>query len=419
MDKKNVLEIKKRFTKNSCTFTKMCGCYIDGEKNKIVDISETFLNLEDEELFKYLDIAKKTLSGTVGNNLLELSFPLEEENAGGKQQFLMGLRESHLKNPQLLNTFYDLIIENYNHVGNYLILIFHDAYDVMTKTSDNNKLDESEEVYEYLLCAICPVTLSKPALGYREDENKIASRIQDWVVTMPESGFIFPCFTQRSTDIHSIMFYTKDTKNPHNELITGALGCEPKRTATEQKIVFNSIIENNIGDETAEDEILMIDIQQTLSEMIEEHEAIHGKEAPDFVLDNNTVTTLMNESGVPEEKAVLIEQAFKQEFEDEPPVAENLIDSKSLEANAQKKEKMELVKEVAVLRQQLDEKVSALNEAALSDEALQYDIVLKVKPEKKSQIKSELIDGKNCIIIPVDDNEHAVINEENEFKILL
>ncbi len=86
-----------------------------------------------------------------------------------------------------------MIIDSYDYVGNYLILVFHDAYDVMTKTSDNNKLDESEEVYEYLLCAICPVTLTKPGLGYREDENRIGPRIRDWVVGVPDTGFVFPC----------------------------------------------------------------------------------------------------------------------------------------------------------------------------------------------------------------------------------
>ena len=139
------------------------------------------------------------LSGTIGNNLLELEFPLAEEAAGGRQQFLMGLRESRLKNDDLMDTFYDMIIDSYDYVGNYLILIFHDAYDVMTKTSDNDKLDESEEVYEYLLCAICPVNLTKPGLGYREDENRIGPRIRDWVVGAPDTGFVFPAFTDRST----------------------------------------------------------------------------------------------------------------------------------------------------------------------------------------------------------------------------
>ena len=214
MNKKDILELKRRFKKDACTFTRLCGCYVDADRNKVTTFGETFLNLEDEEFYKYLEIAKKVMSGTIGNNILELEFPTAEEAPGGRQQFLMGLRESALKNDDLMDTFYDLVIENYSYVGNYLILVFHDAYDVMTKTSDNNKLDESEEVYEYLLCAICPVTLTKPGLGYREDENRIGPRIRDWVVGVPDTGFVFPAFTDRSSDIHSVMFYTRDTKTP-------------------------------------------------------------------------------------------------------------------------------------------------------------------------------------------------------------
>ena len=190
MNKKDILELKRRFKKDACTFTRLCGCYVDADRNKVTTFGETFLNLEDEEFYKYLEIAKKVMSGTIGNNILELEFPTAEEAPGGRQQFLMGLRESALKNDDLMDTFYDLVIENYSYVGNYLILVFHDAYDVMTKTSDNNKLDESEEVYEYLLCAICPVTLTKPGLGYREDENRIGPRIRDWVVGVPDTGFV-------------------------------------------------------------------------------------------------------------------------------------------------------------------------------------------------------------------------------------
>lgn len=249
MNKKDVLEIKRRFRKEACTFTRMCGCYVDADHNKITKIGETFLNLDDAEYFKYLDIAKKALSGTLGNNLLELDFPLEEEGTGGRQQFLMGLRESKLKNDDLMDTFYDMIIDSYDYVGNYLILIFHDAYDVMTKTSDNDKLDESEEVYEYLLCAICPVTLTNPKLGYCEEENRIESIVRNWVVGAPDTGFVFPAFTDRSTDIHSVMFYTKDTRTPHREFMTAGLGCEEKQTSTEKKITFQKIINDVIGDD--------------------------------------------------------------------------------------------------------------------------------------------------------------------------
>ena len=120
MNKKDVLELKRRFKKDACTFTRLCGCYVDSDRNKVSTFGETFLNLEDEEFYKYLEIAKKVMSGTIGNNILELEFPTAEEAPGGRQQFLMGLRESALKNDDLMDTFYDLVIENYSYAGNYL-----------------------------------------------------------------------------------------------------------------------------------------------------------------------------------------------------------------------------------------------------------------------------------------------------------
>ena len=122
-------------------------------------------------------------------NLLNLQFPLEEEEVGGRQQILMALRDSELNDETLLDTYYDLVIDTYDEAGNYLILLYLDSYDVMTRTKDNINVDESEEVYKYMLCAICPVTLSKPGLGYLEKEQRIGARIRDWVVGAPETGF--------------------------------------------------------------------------------------------------------------------------------------------------------------------------------------------------------------------------------------
>ena len=407
MDKKGVAELKRRFTKENCTFTRLCGCYVDAGKNKVVDLSETFLNLEDEEFYKYLEIAKKTLSGTIGNNLLELNFPLDEEAAGGRQQFLLGLRESKLKNPELLERFYDMVIESYDYAGNYLILLFHDAYDVMTKTTDNNALDESEEVFEYLLCAICPVQLSKPGLGYREDENRIGPRIRDWVVSVPDSGFLFPAFTDRSTDIHSLMFYTKDTKAPHAEFMELGLGCGARRTATEQKMTFHSIVKQAYGDDVEKSGEVLMEIQQNLNDLVEEKAEL---EEDPVILTPELLTKVMEESGVAPEKAEKIGKTCAEEFAEEAPLAENVVDSKALAANEQIQKEKELVAQVEVLQQQLKEK--QIEEEA--DEVVKtYDVVLRVKPEKVSQIKSEVINGQKCLVIPMAEDEHANVNGVN------
>ncbi len=431
MNKKEVLELKNRFKKSGCTFTKMSGCYVNAAKEILLNFNETFLNLEDDEFYKYLDIAKKTLSGTVGNNLIELQFPMVEEEQGGKQQFLMGLRESKLKNEGLLETFYQLVIDSYDYAGNYLILVFHDAYDVMSKTTDNSKLDESEEVYEYILFSICPVALTKPGLGYLEDENKIGPRNRDWVVGAPETGFIFPAFTDRSTDIHSVMFYTKNALEIHKEFIETALGCPPKATATEQKNTFHSIIKNAINDSEKTTKVIC-DIQESLNQIVEEKAALSEDSEEPIILTNEVVQEILLDSGLSEDIASKIETSFVENFSEEPPVIDHLIDKKILAENEKHKTTKALVDQVQKLQERLEETTKAqiastsqtdmdrqlegeLDFNSENNTNTNYDIVLRVKDEKMDQITSQMIDGKKCMIIPLDEDEQINVNGVTNF----
>ena len=425
MNKKEVLELKRRFKKEAATFTRVCGCYVDGNHNKVCKFGNTFLNLEEDEFYKYLEIANKALSGTIGNNLLELKFPIEEEEVGGRQHILMALRASKLEDGNLLDTFYDLVIDTYDHAGNYLIVLFHDAYDVMSRTSDNNNLDESEEVYEYLICAICPVDLSKPGLGFLEEEHRIGPRVRDWVVGAVDTAFLFPAFNDRSTDIHSTLFYTKNTKEPHSEFMANGLGCGIERTATEQKMAFHSIVRNVLGAEDEHTDDVLLDLQQNLSDMIDEYAETHDDDEDVFLLDKEVVTKLLADSEISEEKAAKIEKSVDEAFGEKPPAAENVIDSKALVQNELRVEKMALEDQVGTLTVQLNEKDEALAERTSQliekqeeidnyiAETKTYDVVLRVKPEKASQIKSQVINGQKCLVIPMGEDEHATINGVN------
>lgn len=425
MNKKEVLELKRRFKKEAATFTRVCGCYVDGNHNKVCKFGNTFLNLEEDEFYKYLEIANKALSGTIGNNLLELKFPIEEEEVGGRQHILMALRASKLEDENLLDTFYDLVIDTYDHAGNYLIVLFHDAYDVMSRTSDNNNLDESEEVYEYLICAICPVDLSKPGLGFLEEEHRIGPRVRDWVVGAVDTAFLFPAFNDRSTDIHSTLFYTKNTKEPHSEFMANGLGCGIERTATEQKMAFHSIVRNVLGAEDEHTDDVLLDLQQNLSDMIDEYAETHDDDEDVFLLDKEVVTKLLADSEISEEKAAKIEKSVDEAFGEKTPAAENVIDSKALVQNELRVEKMALEDQVGTLTVQLNEKDEALAERTSQliekqeeidnyiAETKTYDVVLRVKPEKASQIKSRVINGQKCLVIPMDEDEHATINGVN------
>lgn len=425
MNKKEVLELKKRFKKDQATFTRLVGCYVDCNKNKICKFGGKFLTLEEDEYFKYLEIANKVLSGTVGNNLLDLSFPIEEEEVGGRQQILMALRDTGLEDETLLDTYYDLVIDTYEEAGNYLILLYLDSYDVPSRTKDNINVDESEEVYTYLLTAICPVSLSKPGLGYLEGEKRIGPRIRDWVVGAPDTGFLFPAFNDRSSDIHSVLFYTKNTKEPHSEFMANGLGCGIERTATEQKMAFHSIVRNALGpeDETTID--MLLDIQQNLSDMAQDYAETHDENDQPFMLDKEVITKALSESNISEDKISKIEKSVEETFGEKLPAAENVIDSKALVANEMRFEKMALEDQVGSLTLALNEKNTQLEERTTQliekqeeidnyiAETKTYDVVLRVKPEKASQITSQIINGEKCLVIPMKDDEHATINGVN------
>jgi hypothetical protein len=431
MNRKDILELKKRFKKDQCTFTKLCGCYVDGEKKTQLEFSETFLNLPEEEFFKYLEISKKVLSGTIDNNLLELNFPYDENFNNEKQNFLMQLKKSGLKDNALLRTFYDSIIDSYDCPGNFLILVFHDVYDVMTKTTDNIKIDESEEIYEYILCAICPVSLSKPGLGYFENEQEIKARIRDWVVEVPNIGFAFPGFIDRSSDVNTIMYYTKNAKDPHSELMENTLGCLPKQTASIQKETFQSIIKSAVSSDDDVSEKVFTDIQENLNTMIEEYNEVYeDTNAAPIALSKDKVKKLLLDSGVSEEATAEIEASYEENFGEDLPLAESLVDSKLLKANAQKKKEEKLVKQVEKLEHKLEEvtKNTEIEDDSEAKDELEtiaeddienpsgdnppsnYDVVLNVKPHKLPMIKTEVIDGQRCIVVPMNDDEQVTIN---------
>lgn len=484
MRKKDILELKKRFKKDHCTFTKVCGCYVNGEKNIILNFRESFLNLDEDEYFKYLEIAKKVLSGTIGNNILELNFPLNENVENEKQLSLIKLKKSQLKDDNLLEDFYKSIIDSYDYTGNFLILVFHDAYDVITKTNDNTKINESEEIYEYILCALCPVSLSDPGLTYFEDEKKIKARIRDWVVNTPTLGFVFPAFIDRTSDVNSVMYYTKNAKDPHPELMEQALGCFSKQTATIQKQTFETIIKGSIDIDEKKAEKTFMEIQENLNTMIDEYNSIYDDTDDEpITLKQKDIQNLLIESGIPEEATYKIEKSYVENFGEDLPLAEHLIDSKVLKANAQRKKEEQLEKQVEILQYRLEEVKKELdtdkegevlsNDSDTLDDTLKYDsdddlkddldkvlddilkdnsdnklkdnldnpldnglennleessttnleyndltddydVILQVKPEKIPKIKTEIIDGQKCIVIPIDENEQTTVNGLND-----
>lgn len=370
MNKKEVLEIRKQFTPANCAIKRIAGCYVDHEKNKKMESKSAFLSLPEEEAFKYFDIFKKTLSGTMGKNMLNMEFPIDQEMPGGTQEFLMKLKASKLEDDMLLEEFYDKVIATYEYAENYYIILIHAMYDVPGRSSDNMEMfDASDEVYEYLVCSICPVSLSKAGLSYNAESNCIQDRIRDWVVDMPDKGFLFPAFNDRSTDIHGVLYYTKKSEDLQPELIEQLLGARMPMSANTQKETFQMLIEDTLGEDGDYETIR--NIHDTLNDMIKEH-----KEEPEpLQLDKTDVRKVFEKSGVSSEKMECFDQNYEETAGEKTSLlATNITETKKFQIETP-------------------------------------DIVIKVNPERADLIETRVIDGRQCLVIAVDD--HIEVNGVN------
>lgn len=358
MTKQEIAEIKKLLTPKKCSITRICGCYVDGEKNKKTEFKQAFLALPEEEMFKYFEILRKTLSGALGKNLLNLEFPISSEENGGTQDFLLRLRDSKLKDDMLLEEFYDRIIENYEYVGNYLILVVHDIYDVPGRTLDGIEMeDASDEVYEYILSCICPVELSKPGLSYNAVENTFQNRIRDWVVGMPDSGFLFPAFNDRGSDIHSTLYYSRDPEELKDGFVEQLLGCPLPLSAGNQKETFQTLVEETLGEDCEFEAVKSI--HEKLNEMAEEHK----DEPQPLLLDKNEVKTILAGSGVSNERLAQFDRRYDETAGETTSLfASNVMNAKTFEVKTP-------------------------------------DVVIKVNPERTDLIETKVINGRECLVI--------------------
>ena len=368
MNKKEVAEIRRQYVPERCTISRICGCYVDAEKNIKTTIKEAFLSLPEDDAFKYFTIFKKTLSGTVGRNLVNLDFPLEEEHEGGHQEFLLKLRNSKLKDDALVEEFYNRIIDTFPFGENYYIILIHVAYDVPGKATDGTEMyDASDNVFEYLLCSLCPVHLSKPGLGYNEAKNCIENRIQDWIVDQPMKGFLFPAFNDRYTDIHSMLYYTKNATDLQEDFLKNMFGCTRiPLDADSQKETFNCLIADTLGTDC--DYSVVKNIHEILNEKIEEF-----KDSPEpLELGKQDVRRLFEDSGVPDSRMEDFDQCYDEEVGEQTTfLATNIASSRKFNIETP-------------------------------------DVVVKVNPEAADLVETRIIDGRQCLVIAI--NEHVEVN---------
>ena len=330
MNDKEIGEIRRHLRRDRSNITKIYGCFVNDNREIITEFSQSTGMMPENEGDKYFALFKRVLSGSVGKNLIDLSFKTAQVAQGAPEhKLLMDLRECKLSDDELLHGFFQKIIDTVALEGNYLILIGCDSYDVPFKGKDDiSDADKSEEVYTYLICAICPVKQTKANLHYVPEEKLFHDGAMNQPVSAPVLGFLFPAFDNRSTNIYNALYYTHDIKVSQDALIEALFNTPVPMPAAEQKKCFEALLTTALGEDCN------LDVVQTVHDQLCERIELHkeAKVAEPLLIAKADVKETLASCGVSEEHlakwSVDYDETFGFEADLHP---KNIIDTKRFE----------------------------------------------------------------------------------------
>ena len=362
---KEIGEIRRHLRRERSNITALYGCYVNDNKEIITSFRQSTGMMPENESDKYFALLRRTLSGSLGKNLIDITFKTSQVADSPEHKLLMDLRKCQLKDEELLGTFYQKVIDSVCMEGAYLILIGCDSYDVPFKSKDDfSQSDNSDETYTYLICTICPVKQTKANLHYVPEEKIFHDGAMHQMVSAPMLGFLFPAFDNRSTNIYNALYYTHDVKVGQDAFIEAVFNTPAPKPAAEQKKSFEALLTTTLGEECS------LDVVQTVHDQICQRIAMHkeAKVPEPLMISKEDVKTVLQECGVSEDRlskfSVDYDEVFGFETDLHP---KNVIDNKHFEIKTP-------------------------------------DVVIKVDPTRSDLIETRVIGGVKYIMICADED---------------
>lgn len=366
MNQKEVREIKKRFNPEKDSISRIYGCYVNAAREIVTTLDLSVGLMEQEEAELYFKLLKKTLSGTLGKNLLDIEFSTSQVENSDEHRLLQALRGSHLRDEGLRDTLYRRIIESLDFGDDsYVILLASDSYDVPFKGSDDEIFEEgSGEVYDYILCSICPVKDAKSSLRYMADEHNFRGASTGHVLGAPELGFLFPAFDDRGTNIYNALYYSRAISDIHEDFLSGVFRTEQiPMSAGAQKNTFSGVLCESLGEDCSL--AVVRAVHSELRERLQLHKESNDPEVPEIEVED--VDDILKGSGIPEEKVSAFNEACRREFGESAALNPiNVMETKKFEMTTPQ-------------------------------------VKITVDPEYTYLIETKVIDGRCCLVIPVED----------------
>lgn len=364
MTEKEVSELRRRLRPDKNGITHICGCYVNNSREVISQFNQSLAMATQEESEMYLALFKRTLSGGLGKNLIDITFRTAQVADSEEHRLLMKLRDSSLRDEEAVQAFYQRVIEAVSLEGNYLILLARDAYDVPYRAKDGVRLeDSSNEVYSYVVCSICPVKMTKPSLSYFSEEKEFHNSKTGWIVSAPEMGFLFPAFDNRSTNLYNALYYSHDVAQGHPEFVDAVFRVETPMPAAVQKETFQGVLANALDEDCSFE--LVQTVHEQLRERIEAHK--ESKVEEPLTVSKREVREVLESCGVSETHMAAFDVQFDTEFGTGTELSpRNLVDSGQFEVRTP-------------------------------------DVVIRVNPERSDLIETRVINGTKYLLICADE----------------
>lgn len=363
MNDKEISEIRRRYKAEKSGISRIRGCYVNEKREIISELDQSLGLMSESEAEEILTLLKKVLSGKVGTNLLDIAFSTAQVQSGEEHRLLMTLRDSALDDDAAVHAFYQKVISSLELKGNYMILLCHDSYDVFSYRKDGGGKDDSGELFRYILCAICPVNMAKPALSYFVRDNCFRNVTADSVVAPPALGFLFPAFDQRATNLYGALYYTRSVEDSHEELTDAIFhaGHMPMPAAVQQDS-FKNVLAESAGEACSLPVVRSVRAQ--ICQAVEDHKA--AKEPEPLMVDKYALRDMLGFAGVSEEGMSAFEEKFEQSFGSDAAVSpRNLVDTRRFEVRTP-------------------------------------DVVIKVSPDKTDLVETRVIDGVKYVLVRAD-----------------
>lgn len=311
MNQKELMELRRRFRQEKSGISHIYGCYVNSSREIISWVDASLGRMQQDEQEIYLSLLKKALTGALDKNLLPITFSTQQVMDSPEHRLLQTLRQTALKDQEAREALCRKIVETMD-MGerNYLILLAADAYDVPGRGSDGEELaDGSEQVFRYIVCAICPVKAPELELRYSTEEKAFRSCSTGHIASPPELGFLFPAFDGRCANIYGALYYSKSAAEIHPEVVDAVFHVTPPLPAPEQKGIFDTALQDTLRQDCSF--AVVQAVHEQIFTLLHDHKESRDPEPPAISVEE--AADILRSSGVSQEQA----QAFQKQCETE------------------------------------------------------------------------------------------------------